>query len=127
MPDGSWLILDNRLAPLGYAYLLIHGGRGTVASCLFTGFKRQAEYVERTVAAFRERVGLQMRNARSFGGFANFRLPRTAVQGGNPVIGKQAGFQAALAGFGMRYAFRRSEERRGGQECVRTLRIRWAQ
>src|SRR3546814_12031464 len=47
-----------------------------------------------------------MRNARSFGGFANFRLPRTAVQGGNPVIGKQAGFQDALAGFGMRYAFR---------------------
>lgn len=106
MPDGSWLILDNRLAPLGYAYLLIRGGRGTVASCLFTGFKRQAEYVERTVAAFRERVGLQMRNARPFGGFANFRLPRAAVQGGHPVIGEQAGFQDALAGFGMRYAFR---------------------
>ena len=58
----------------GYAYLLIQGGRGTVASCMFTGFKRQAEYVERTVAAFRERVGLDMRNPRSFGGFANFRL-----------------------------------------------------
>jgi flavin-dependent dehydrogenase len=45
-----------------------------------------------------------MRNPRSFGGFANFRLPRTAVQGGHPVIGEQAGFQDALAGFGMRYA-----------------------
>ncbi|MDX3966883.1 MAG: NAD(P)/FAD-dependent oxidoreductase [Bradyrhizobium sp.] len=106
LPDGSWLILDNRLAPLGYAYLLIHSGRGTVASCLFTGFKRQAEYVDRTVAAFRERVGLEMRNPRPFGGFANFRLPQTAMQGGHPIIGEQAGFQDALAGFGMRYALR---------------------
>jgi len=106
MADGSWLILDNRLAPLGYAYLLIHRGRGTVASCLFTGFKGQADHVERTVAAFRARVGLQMRNPRPFGGFANFRLPRTAMQGGHPVVGEQAGFQDALAGFGMRYALR---------------------
>jgi flavin-dependent dehydrogenase len=106
LPDGSWLILDNLLAPLGYAYLLVHGGRGTVATCLFTGFKRQAEYLARTVAAFHERVGLEMRKARPFGGFANFRLPQTAVQGGHPVIGEQAGFQDALAGFGMRYALR---------------------
>lgn len=105
-PDGSWLILDNSLAPLGYAYLLVHRGRGTVATCLFVGFKRQAEYLDRTVAAFRERVGLEMRNFRPFGGFANFRLPRTAMQGGHPVIGEQAGFQDALAGFGLRYAFR---------------------
>ena len=106
MPDGNWLALDNRLAPLGYAYLLVHGGRGTVASCMFTGFKQQAEYVERTVAFFRERVGLEMRDPRPFGGFANFRLPRTAVHGGHLVIGEQAGFQDALAGFGMRYALR---------------------
>lgn len=106
MPDGSLVILDNRVAPLGYAYLLIHGGRGTVATCLFTGFKRQAEYLARTVTAFRERVGLDMRDPRPFGGFANFRLPQTAEQGGHPVIGEQAGFQDALAGFGMRYAIK---------------------
>ena len=97
MPDGSWLVIDNRLAPFGYAYLLTHSGRGTLASCMFTGFKRQAEYVERTVAFFRERVGLEMGNPRPCGGFANFRLPRTALQGGHPVIGEQAGFQDALA------------------------------
>lgn len=106
LSDGSWLVLDNRLAPLGYAYLLIHRGRGTVASCMFTGFKRQAEYVARTVDFFRERAGLNMRNPRQFGGFANFRLPRTALQGSHAVIGEQAGFQDALAGFGMRYALR---------------------
>ena len=106
LPDGSWVVFDGRLAPLGYAYLLIHRGRGTIASCMFTGFKRQAEYVTRTVAFFRERVGLEMRNPQPFGGFANFRLPRIALQGGHAVVGEQAGFQDALAGFGMRYALR---------------------
>lgn len=106
MPDGGWLALDNRLAPLGYAYLLVQDGRGTVASCMFTGFKQQAEHVGRTVSFFREQAGLAMRDPRPFGGFANFRLPVTAMQGGHPVVGEQAGFQDALAGFGMRYALR---------------------
>jgi len=106
MPDGGWIALDNRLAPLGYAYLLVHDGRGTVASCLFTDFKRQAEYVARTLDFFRDRAGLVMRDARPFGGYVNFRLPRTAMRGGHPVVGELAGFQDALAGFGLRYAFR---------------------
>lgn len=106
MADGNWVCFDNQLAPLGYSYLLVHDGRGTVASYMFTGFKRAGEYVARTVAAFRERVGLEMRNPRPFGGFGNFRLPRSGVQGGRLVIGEQAGFQDALAGFGMRYAVR---------------------
>ena len=106
MSDGDWVAFDDNLAPLGYAYMLVHGGRGTIASCMFTGFKRQAEHLERTVAFFRQHAGLDMRNPHPFGGFANFRLPRTAIQGGHPVIGEQAGFQDALAGFGMRYAFR---------------------
>ncbi|HEX9753364.1 MAG TPA: NAD(P)/FAD-dependent oxidoreductase [Methyloceanibacter sp.] len=105
-PDGNWIAFNNALAPLGYAYLLIHRGHGTVASCMFTDFKRQAEHVERAVAFFRERATLEMRDPRPFGGFANFRLPRTAVQGGHLVVGEQAGFQDALAGFGMRYALR---------------------
>lgn len=104
MADGNWIAFDDALAPSGYSYLLIHDGRGTVASCMFTGFKREAEYVARTVEMFRERVGLSMRNAQPFGGFANLRLSRRAVQGGHLVVGEQAGFQDALAGFGMRYA-----------------------
>jgi flavin-dependent dehydrogenase len=106
MGDGDYCVFDNRLAPLGYGYLLVHGGRGTLASCMFTGFKQQEEHVARTVSFFQERVGFVMRNPRRFGGFANFRMPRTAVQGGHLVIGEQAGFQDPLAGFGMRYALR---------------------
>jgi len=105
-PDGNWIVFKNELAPSGYSYLLIHEGRGTVASCMFAGFKRQAEYVARTVDFFLQEAGLEMRNERAFGGYANFRMPRTAIQGGRLVIGEQAGFQDALAGFGMRYALR---------------------
>lgn len=104
VPDGGWVCFDDRLAPLGYAYLLIHKGRGTVASCMFTGFKQEAEYVARTVAMFEQRVGLVMNDPLPFGGYANFRLPKAAVQGGHLVVGEHAGFQDALAGFGMRYA-----------------------
>jgi hypothetical protein len=101
MPDGDWIRFDNQLASLGYAYLLVHGGRGTAASCMFTGFK----YVARTVAMFKARVGLTMHSEWRFGGYANFRLP-LAVQGQHFVTGEQAGFQDALAGVGMRYALR---------------------
>jgi flavin-dependent dehydrogenase len=106
MADGDWLAVSEELAPLGYAYLLVHGGCGTVASCMFTGFKEEAEHVRRTVASFEQRAGLRMRNAKPFGGFANVRLPRAAEQGGHLVVGEQAGFQDALAGFGLRYAIR---------------------
>jgi hypothetical protein len=106
MPDGAWLALGHRVAPGGYAYLLVQDGRGTVASCLFTGFRDQAKYLAATEAFFSLHAGLQMRNPRPFGGFGNMRLAQTAVQGGHPVIGEQAGFQDALAGFGMRYAIR---------------------
>jgi len=106
MPDGAWLALGHRLAPGGYAYLLVQGGRGTVASCLFTGFRDQAKYLVATEAFFTLHAGLQMRNPHPLGGFGNMRLAESAVQGGHPVIGEQAGFQDALAGFGMRYAIR---------------------
>jgi len=106
MEDGAWLALGENLAPGGYAYLLVHGGRGTVATCLFTGFHDQARYLDATLAFFQRHAGLSMRNPRPFGGYGNVRLPRTAMQGGHPVIGEQAGFQDALAGFGLRYAMR---------------------
>ena len=41
MADGVWVILDDELAPQGYAYLLVMNRRGTVKSCMFSGFKRK--------------------------------------------------------------------------------------
>jgi flavin-dependent dehydrogenase len=106
MPDGAWLALGRRLAPGGYAYLLVQSGRGTMASCMFTGFRDQAKYQLATEAFFTLHAGLRMRNPQPFGGVGNMRLVETSVQGGHLVIGEQAGFQDALAGFGIRYASR---------------------
>lgn len=104
MEDGFWVILDDELAPKGYAYLLVMNGRGTVKSCMFSGFKQEHVYVQRTVAAFQRLVGLEMLNPRPHGGAGNFHIPARAVTGVHPVAGEEAGFQDFLWGFGMRYA-----------------------
>lgn len=104
MADGFWVICSDDLAPRGYAYLLVMGGKGTVKSCMFTGFKQEALYVRRTVEAFQRLVGLDMRDPRSHGGVGNFRIPRSAQSGTHPVVGEQAGFQDTLWGFGIRTA-----------------------
>ena len=104
MQDGFWVIYDDELAPQGYAYLLVMSGRGTVKSCMFSGFKQEQLYVQRTVAAFKRLVGLEMVNPIPHGGAGNFRIPVRAVTGMHPVVGEEAGFQDFLWGFGMRYA-----------------------
>lgn len=106
MSDGAWLALGHHVAPGGYAYLLVQGGRGTVASCMFTRFRDQARHVAAAEDFFRAHAGLEMRYPRPFGGYGNMRLPHTAIQGGHPVIGEHAGFQDALAAFGLRHAIR---------------------
>ncbi|MBK5204592.1 MAG: NAD(P)/FAD-dependent oxidoreductase [Polaromonas sp.] len=104
MEDGVWVILDDELAPQGYAYLLVMNGRGTVKSCMFSGFKQESLYVQRTVAAFERLAGLKMINPVAHGGVGNFHIPARAVTGVHPVAGEEAGFQDFLWGFGMRYA-----------------------
>jgi hypothetical protein len=106
MSDGAWICFNRELAPLGYSYLLVHRGRGTVASCMFADFKRKNHYLERTIEFFRERVGLRMEEPRKFGGYGNYDVPGTAVQRGSLLLGERAGFQDPLAGFGIRYAIR---------------------
>jgi flavin-dependent dehydrogenase len=104
LPDGFWLICDDALAPQGYAYLLVMAGRGTVKSCMFTGFKHQSIYVQRTVAAFERLTGLEMINPKLHGGVGSFTIPFSAYYDHHCIAGEQAGFQDTLWGFGMRMA-----------------------
>jgi len=104
MADCAFAALSEALAPKGYAYLLVNKGRGTVASCMFTDFHREREYIARTVDFFREHAGLRWHSAHRFGGSGNFELPSTARRAGLLYAGEAAGFQDALFGFGMRYA-----------------------
>lgn len=104
LPDGFWIICDDALAPQGYAYLLIMAGRGTVKSCMFSDFKHQSIYVQRTVAAFERLAGLEMINPKLHGGVGSFHIPFSALSDHRPIAGEQAGFQDTLWGFGMRMA-----------------------
>ncbi len=104
MANGYWAICDDELAPQGYAYLLVMDGRGTVKSCMFSGFKKEKLYLQRTLAAFEKLVDLKMRNPQPHGGSGNFRIPLSAYSGSHPLVGEQAGFQDTLWGFGMRLA-----------------------
>ncbi|RMD80415.1 MAG: hypothetical protein D6809_01255 [Gammaproteobacteria bacterium] len=110
-PDGCWAAASDRLAPKGYAYLLVAGGRGTVAVCLFAELGRARACLEAALAFFGERVGLgtprlPMHRPRPFGGAGLFAPAARAVQGRVLRVGEAAGFQDALFGFGIRYALR---------------------
>ncbi|MBI3743890.1 MAG: hypothetical protein HY261_06345 [Chloroflexi bacterium] len=103
-PDGAYAAASDSLAPKGYSYLLIAGGQGTIATCMFGSFTDVKRCVERTVEFFRKKVSFTMRNPRHFGGYGNIYLPKRAVRNGVAYAGEAAGFQDALWGFGIRSA-----------------------
>jgi flavin-dependent dehydrogenase len=104
MADGCFVAVSNDLAPAGYSYLLVNGGRGTVATCMFGDFHRERAYLERTVEFFRQAAGLRWHAAERFGGVGNVSLPQDTRVGSCLYAGEAAGFQDGLFGFGLRYA-----------------------
>jgi flavin-dependent dehydrogenase len=104
MADGAWAALGEDVAPGGYAYLLVHGGFGTLSVCMFTRFREARDFLARARDLFTRQAGLSMRDPRPFGGTGTVALPRTARQGNTLLAGEAAGFQDPLWGFGIRNA-----------------------
>ncbi len=104
LDDEAYAIVDDRLAPKGYAYLLVNQGRATLATVIGKDFRSEKIYFQRTFEAFKKLVPMSMENVREFGGYGNFFLRPTAIEGKKLYLGESAGFQDALFGFGMRYA-----------------------
>ncbi len=105
MDDVAAAILDDRLAPKGYAYLLIHKGWGTMATCMFREFSRERECFELTVESFKKVFpSLNMTDEKEFGGYGNFFFGKPACENGRYYVGESAGLQDCLWGFGLRYA-----------------------
>ncbi len=104
LADGAFAVLDDRLAPGGYAYLLVHDSRATLSTCLFRDFAHHASYLERTAEFFYQRLRFSMHDARRFGGVGMVQWPRPANPGTDLRAGEAAGIQDALWGFGIRYA-----------------------
>jgi len=104
-PDACFGFLDERIAPRAYAYLLVHGGRGTLATCLFDDFANANTYFARALETIRSVVDFDLRSPRTFGGFVNFEIKSSWTRGDTMYfVGERAGFQDALWGFGLRYA-----------------------
>ena len=102
--DGAFGAVSDELAPAGYAYLLICRGRATLATCMFDDFHNDKQYLARSVDFFERKVGITLREARSFGGFGNMAADPKVRRGRLLLAGEAAGLQDALFGFGMRYA-----------------------
>jgi len=105
MADGYYAAIGERLAPAGYSYLLVCQGKGTVATCMFKQFHDERACVERTIDFFKQRAGLRWSSATRFGGSGNFGRVKKVTLGARLYAGESAGFQDALFGFGLRYAF----------------------
>jgi len=105
MADGAFAALSDDLAPKGYAYLLIHEGNATLASCMFDDFHNERRYLQNTADFFQQKLGFSIKkDSKRFGGIGNISWPKTACKGNILYVGEAAGFQDALWGFGMRYA-----------------------
>lgn len=104
MNDSNYVSFDDRLAPWGYAYLLVRDGLGTLAVCMFRDFNAHAQHLQRTVDFFRERTGLEMGDPKPFGGYGMLSRMTRVERETRLYVGERAGLQDAFAGFGLRYA-----------------------
>lgn len=104
LDDAAFAVASDDLAPKGYAYLLIAGGRATMASCMFEDFHNERIYLERTASFFRRTLGVEPTSPRRFGGFGNVYGQPAPHRGNMLYVGEAAGFQDPLFGFGIRYA-----------------------
>lgn len=104
MADGCYVAVCDSLAPAGYAYLLVHEGAGTVATCLYRSFHDEKHYLDRTIDFFTRTAGLRWSVARSFGGSGNVFSKPVLHAGALLYAGESAGLQDPLFGFGLRHA-----------------------
>lgn len=102
--DGAYCSLSPRHAMEGYAYLLVHRGRGVVASCLFGDFHNERYYLGQAVEFFETTLAIKMRHLRRFAGASTYSLRGSARRNVIMLAGETAGLQDALAGFGIRSA-----------------------
>lgn len=104
LEETAMVILNDTVAPKGYAYLLVSDKKATLGTVLFEQFKLGDQYLEKTVEKFRNILNFEIKNSKKFVGFGSFFIPKSAIKEDKIYIGEAAGFQDFLFGFGIRYA-----------------------
>lgn len=102
--DIALSIVDDNLAPKGYAYFLVNNHEATIAVVLYKNFEDVHEYLKKTVDKFRVILDFDVRGKKEFTSFINCFLRKTWKENGRLFVGERAGFQDFMWGFGMRYA-----------------------
>jgi flavin-dependent dehydrogenase len=102
--NKALVVLDDNIAPKGYAYLLVNKGEATMSTVILKNFENRKSYLEKTMEKFRSIFDFDMKDAKEFTSYGNFFLKRSWTKSGGLYAGEGAGFQDALWGFGMRYA-----------------------
>jgi flavin-dependent dehydrogenase len=114
-PDVVRVLVDRRLSPNAYAYLIVLDGHGTLSVVVTRQFKDARARLDDAVRAFRRLQPIEMIDIRAGGGTGGsldaFRRPPTWT----PNLGEAAGFQDYLWGFGIRLALQ------SGDLAARTL------
>jgi flavin-dependent dehydrogenase len=104
-PDACYGFLNNRIAPRGYAYLLVNKGHATFATVLYEDFQKTKDYFLRALEMMKRVVEIEIIEPKEFGGYGNFTLNHNSRNKRHVLlVGEAAGFQDALWGFGLRYA-----------------------
>lgn len=97
-------ILDDYLAPKGYAYFLAVNGRATIVSAFFASFIPDSrQYFERTYATFKKLRKFSVSHAKPFAGviYAPLKPEKNKIY-----TGEAGGWQDYFLGFGMYHAIR---------------------
>jgi len=105
-PDCAVALLNDEIAPGGYAYLLITQGYGCCCTMLFDDFRSIHDRFARAREALIERRGIIVRNPRPVGGLGHVRARACWISGVSRCVGEAAGLQDFLWGFGIRLAIR---------------------
>ena len=104
MEDTVIMILDDNIAPKGYAYLIINEGHGCLVTVLFRHFHDERKYFKKMKEYVSKIIDLNISDVKEFEGFGNFFLEGKYVYNNQLHIGECAGLQDFFLGFGMRYA-----------------------
>ena len=72
--------LGDKIAPKGYAYLLVNQGKATFATCLFEDFKSSSIIFEAALERMKKNIKIDIKEPKNFGGYVNFSLNETLVK-----------------------------------------------
>lgn len=103
-PDRIDVLLDEDLAPGGYAYLFVDGGEATLGIAALGAFRDLGPRLDVARDRFAALEAFDQEDVRTAAHGMNFSLPTSALDEGRPRVGEAAGFQDFLFGLGLRMA-----------------------